>query len=326
MLRSGPCHAKTSLNEAIRKDRQKQIQRILIAILAANLGVALAKYGYGLYANLVSMRADGLHSVTDGASNIVGLLALRLASAPPDERHPYGHRKFEVLASLAIGVLILFGMLQVLNAVFDSALNTSRPEIGPGGYAVALITLAVNLTVATVESRAGKRLNSMILTADARHTFSDSLATMGVLVAMILISYGWTSADIIATLVIVLMIMAAAWSIFKTGAASLLDEALLPPERLRSMVLSIPGVEACHALRSRGQPDFVFVDLHVLVDPDMTVRDGHHLSHEVSQHLLESFPEIAEVLVHTEPWDDDDAPPYESTYEGPDPSSTTDSG
>ncbi len=291
--------------------RRHAVRRILIWILIANLLVASARYFYGIYSGLISVRADGLHAFTDGASNVVGLLALRFASAPPDPDHPYGHRKIEVAASLGIALMILVGMAEIIEAI--RAREFVDPTLVPDGIALGLVgaTLGVNIAIAGAEARAGKRLKSAILRADARHTMTDSLATVLVLIGLLLMRIGYSSADVAAAALVVILIFLAAFSILRMALSSLLDKVQLDPERIRRVVLGIPDVEGCHAIRSRGQPDHIFVDLHLLVRPDMTVRDGHILSHRVTRALKRAIPEIADVMVHLEPSDDDDRPVYE---------------
>jgi cation diffusion facilitator family transporter len=292
-------------------ERQRSIRRVLWWILFANLAVAFAKFIYGSISGLVSLRADGIHSFTDGASNIIGLLAVHLASAPPDREHPYGHRKFEVAVSLGIGVFILFSMTEIVRAVISAALGGVTVQAPPASFAVAGGTLLVNLGVAWYEHKKGKELNSMILTADARHTLSDCISTVMVLAGLGFNRLGYARADLVAAGLVVLMIIGAAWEIFKAAGASLLDEIQLDPEGLREEALKVKGVAAVHAIRSRGLPDAIFVDLHILVDPDITVREGHGLAHEVMVVLRDRFPEVLDVLVHVEPWDDEDQPDYE---------------
>ncbi len=158
-----------------------EVRRILIAVLWLNLAVAAAKLIYGAVSGSVAIRADGIHSLFDCGSNVVGLVALWIASRPPDADHPYGHRKVESVAALLIGVSVVLGLLEVLRSIIGAILGHSHPQIGWAGFLVAGGTLIVNLVVSAWEGRAGRRLGSELLSADSRHTLGDSIATLGVL-------------------------------------------------------------------------------------------------------------------------------------------------
>lgn len=277
----------------------REVRRILWAILALNWSVAAAKLLYGRYSGSLAIAADGLHSFADGASNIVALIASTLASQPPDEDHPYGHRKFEVLGSLAIGVMILLGVLEVGRKVFSPA---PPPIVGAGGFAVVLGTLAVNIGVAVYESRAGRHLRSPLLTADARHTSSDVLATLAVLAAFVnQMAGGPASADRAAAVFIIALIGITAIDIFRTATHVLVDRAPLHRAAIVKETLAVAGVVDCHKVRSRGLPGEVLVDLHIQVDPAISVAEGHRIAHGVQRALRQGFPGVVEVSVHTEP-------------------------
>lgn len=280
-------------------DADREVRRVLWIILVLNAAVAAMKLAYGYVSGSVSISADGIHSFADGASNVVALIALGVAARPPDAGHPYGHRKFEVLGSLSIGVMILIGMLGIARRTFAG----DRPplEVGVGGFAVVIITLAINFAVATYESRAGQRLRSALLQADARHTASDVMATLSVLVAFIAERLGFKGGDQGAAIFIMVLIGLASWQIFSTAIDALVDAAPMDPAAIAASTLGVAGVVDCHKVRSRGLPGEVRIDLHVQVRPDISVLDGHRISHAVQAALQDRFPDVVEVVVHTEP-------------------------
>ena len=165
--------------------RERDIRRVLWIVLALNIAVALAKLFYGLFSRSVAMQADGIHSLFDGASNVVGLVGLWFASRPTDRGHPYGHSKFETFAAAGIAVMLGVAGYTVGRGAIDSLQGRGDARVTVASFAIMIGTLAVNLGVTTWESRAGRRLGSEILVADARHTLSDVMVSSAVIVSLI---------------------------------------------------------------------------------------------------------------------------------------------
>ncbi|RNL48177.1 cation diffusion facilitator family transporter [Paraeggerthella hongkongensis] len=285
-------------------DRMRSIRRVLWGILFLNLAVAAAKYLYGTYSGSASMQADGIHSVFDSAGNVVGLVGIALAARPADEGHPYGHAKFETYASLVIGVLLLLAAFEVgSSAVGKLATQTYTAEVGPLSFAVMIGTLAVNLGVTVYERKQGKLLKSEILAADASHTLSDAMVSIGVIIGLALVSLGFPMADPIMALIVTVAILATAYDVFKHALATLSDHARIPEEDVRKAVMEVSGVQDAHRVRTRGTEGEIYVDLHVLVAPEMTVAAAHDLADEVEQSVRRRFENVVDVLVHVEPDD-----------------------
>ncbi|CVH79900.1 cation diffusion facilitator family transporter [Rubneribacter badeniensis] len=285
-------------------DRMRSIRRVLWTILLLNLGVAAAKYAWGTISGSASMQADGIHSVFDSAGNVVGLVGISLAARPADAGHPYGHAKFETYASLVIGVLLLLAAFEVgSSAAAKLAAGSYTAEVGPMSFVVMAGTLAVNLGVTVYERRFAKRLKSEVLAADANHTLSDALVSVGVIAGLAAVALGFPMADPIMALVVTAAILATAYDVFKHALATLSDRARIPEGDLRAAALAVPGVRGVHRIRTRGTEGEVYADLHVLVDPSMTVADAHRLADEVEADIKERFANVIEVLVHIEPND-----------------------
>ena len=176
-------------------------------------------------------------------------------------------------------------------------------EVTPVSFAVMVGTLGVNLAVTAYERAAGKRLRSEVLRADAAHTFSDALVSVGVIVGLAFVWLGFPVADSVMALVVTVAILATAFSVLRQALSTLSDHARIPRDELEAVVLSCPGVRHTHKIRTRGTEGEVYADLHLLVDPAMTVQDAHNLGDRVEAALKESFPQIEEVLVHIEPDD-----------------------
>ena len=285
-------------------ERMRSIRRVLWIILLLNLGVAAAKYAWGTLSGSASMQADGIHSVFDSAGNVVGLVGISLAARPADAGHPYGHAKFETYASLVIGVLLLLAAFEVgSSAAAKLAAGSYTAEVGPMSFVVMAGTLAVNLGVTVYERRFAKRLKSEVLAADANHTLSDALVSVGVIAGLAAVALGFPMADPIMALVVTAAILATAYDVFKHALATLSDRARIPEDELRAVALAVSGVRDAHRIRTRGTEGEVYADLHVLVDPSMTVADAHRLADEVETGVKERFANVIEVLVHIEPND-----------------------
>ena len=282
-------------------DRHRSVVRVLRRVLILNLIVAIAKVSLGYFSGAVSILSDGFHSLADASSNVVALVGVSAAQRPADEDHPYGHRKYETMASVAI----LMFMLLVLSEVARNAIAHLRapavPTVLPAGIITMVATLVINVFVVRYESRAGRRLRSEVLGADAKHTRSDVWTTIAVLAALTGVALGYPVLDPIAGLVVSVFIGYACWQIAREASGVLADEIVLAEENIRSVVQSVPGVIGCEKIRTRGPADNVFVDLHLWIDARTPLGEAHALSHVVKDRLMARFPEIVDVVIHIEP-------------------------
>jgi cation diffusion facilitator family transporter len=283
-------------------NRYRSIRNVLWAVLALNLAVALAKLVYGIMSHSAAMEADGFHSLFDGASNVIGLVGMWFASRPADADHPYGHAKFETFAAALIGIMLAFAGYTVGKGAIDSLLGRGVPtEVTTISFAVMLGTLAVNILVTTWERRVGRRLGSEVLIADAGHTLSDVMVSVGVIISLVIVSLGWEQADGIVALLVAVVIFHTAWGILRGVLHTLGDAARLPADEVAAAACVVPGVVSCHGVRTRGPESHVYVDLHVQVAPDTTVIRGHEVAHEVEASLRRAYGQITDVVVHLEP-------------------------
>ena len=290
-------------------ERNRRIRNVLAAILAANWAVALAKVIFGLRSDAAAVTADGLHSFIDGGSNVLGLVAMSVASRPADEDHPYGHGKFEALASLGIGAMIGIAMLELGRMALDSLLHDRHPEVTPLMVGVMVTTLLINLAVTTLERRQGEKLKSPLLLADARHTLSDVAVSLAVLVSLGLVWLGYPKADGLVTLVVMGVVARVGWGIVKQAVGILSDTARLDPLKVEALIRTVPGVRSCRDVRSRGMEGTVYVDLKIEVDPQLTTARAHELADAVEQIIQAEHPEVVDVVVHVEPADTSPALP-----------------
>lgn len=282
-------------------DRYRAVFRVLFIVLLLNIAVALAKLVLGYATGAVSVISDGFHSLTDSASNIIGMVGLRASRKPPDEDHPYGHRKYETLAASGIFVFLLFVVIEVARAALDRLTGGHVPEVGPLSFVVMIGTLAVNLFVVRYESGRGRALNSELLLADAMHTKSDVYTSCAVIVSLVAVRMGYPILDPVGGLVIAVFIARTGWEIARDTSRILSDRVVLAEIDIRDVVMSVPEVAGCHQIRSRGSADHTFLDLHVWFAPDMPLTEAHRLSHVVKDRLMAKYPQIADAIIHIEP-------------------------
>jgi len=283
------------------RNRFKQIRRVLIYTLILNWGVAAAKLIYGWLISSVSMKADGFHSFSDGSSNLVGLLGIWIASRPIDQSHPYGHKKYETLTSVAISALLFFVCFNVIREGIARFIDPVIPEVNLNAFLVMIVTMAVNIFVMVYENKKGKELKSDVLVSDALHTRADILTSASVIITLIAIKLGYPMVDPFASLLIALFIGCAAVQILRESARVLSDGAAIPIQEIERVVLAIKGVKECHRIRSRGREDDIHIDLHILVDREMDVHRAHHLSYAIENKIKRDFRGVTDVVVHIEP-------------------------
>ena len=276
--------------------------------LTVNLILAAAKFLFGWFASSQALIADAVHSLTDTLTDMAVLVGVRYWSAPADKQHPYGHHRIETFVSLFIGLVLgATGLGLVYHAV--STLNTP-PIVSPGWKAfwTACVAIVVKEWMYRYTIRAGKKIGSAALIANAWHHRSDALSSIPVALAILgmWLRPDWTYLDHAAALVVALLVAKAAGSIVWNAFQELIDVGVSEPERKNIVKLAgaISGVREIHGLRTRHMGGGHSVDLHVLVDPELTVREGHAIAAEVKHLLMDTGPDILDVLVHIEPYEE----------------------
>jgi cation diffusion facilitator family transporter len=288
--------------------RHAEVRRVLWAVLLANLAVIVAKVWVGVRSGSLAILGDAAHSGVDALNNVVGLAAVSAASAPPDEDHPYGHDKFEVLGALAVVAFLSITCFELVSAGVGRLLgDPAPPRLERLTFLVLAGTMAVNVAVAWTENRAGQRLSSVLLRADARHTGADVLVTASVIGGLLLVSRGWTAADAWLGLVVAALIARSGWEILRHAVPSLVDEAAADALRIRRFVAGVPGVRDVTDVRSRGDLEgAAFVELTIEVDGDRTVEAGHRVADAVERRLVDEAG-FSAAVIHIEPWEGGEA-------------------
>lgn len=286
------------------RERERGIRFVLLAVLALNLAVALAKIGFGLFSGSLAITADGFHSLLDGLSNVVALVGIAVAARPPDPNHAYGHRRYETLTSLGIAGLMLLALFGLVQGSWSRLQSGAVPDITTLSFVVMGVTLSVNVFVTLWERRAARRLSSTLLMADARHTTSDILVSISVVGSLVAVQLGVGWADAGITLVIAAAIAWGAWSIVRDASLVLTDAVAAEAGEIAEIVRSVPGVRGTHNIRTRGSEGYVWVDLHIQVDPGLPVTDAHDIASAVARRVEDELGDTADVTVHIEPADE----------------------
>ncbi len=283
-------------------NRTVAVSRVLTRVLVLNFGVAAAKIAFGYTSGAISILSDGFHSLTDAASNVVGLVGVHAADQPPDEDHPYGHRKYETVAAAAVIVFLVIVVFEVLrNAANHLTGRAAPPDISAAGFIVMAVTVVVNLAVIRYETGAARRLHSEVLLADALQTRGDVWTSVTVIAALAGAWLGLPILDPLAAILVAGFIGHAGYQIAISTTRILSDRVVISESELESVVMSVPGVIGCHHIRTRGSADHVFLDLHVWMPPDMALEAAHSLSHRVKDRLMARYPQIADAVIHIEP-------------------------
>jgi cation diffusion facilitator family transporter len=290
-----------SARQALNTDRYHEVTRVLYHVLVLNLVVAVAKIGLGYATGAISIVSDGYHSLTDSASNVVALVGVSVARRPPDRNHPYGHRKYETMASVAILLFLIVVLVEVLKTSAERLLSGGTPRVFPEGIGLMAATLLINVGVVVYEQRAGRRLRSEVLLADAKHTRSDVLTSGAVLGALVGVWFGYPLLDPLAALLVAGFIGHACWSIAQDASRILSDEIVIAEDDVRTVVQSVPEVLGCEKIRTRGSADYVFLDLHLWLNGEMPLQAAHEASHVVKDKLMARFPQLVDVVIHLEP-------------------------
>ncbi|QGU95571.1 cation diffusion facilitator family transporter [Clostridium bovifaecis] len=281
----------------------KKVRNVLLIILFANMLVAVLKIVIGNLIKSTSITADGFHSLSDGTSNIIGLIGIWYASKPIDIDHPYGHRKFETLASLFIGGMLGVVGINVTIKAFERFFNPMAPSITLESVIVLIGTLIVNVFVSCLEYREGKKLNSQILISDSLHTKSDIYVSIGVLVTLVCIKFGLPPViDSFASVIIAIFIFHAAYEILKETCSILVDKAVVDAEEIKEIVTGFSEVKDVHQIRSRGSQSELYVDLHIMIEPNMNVRESHILMHNIENKIKKDLCKNTQVIIHLEPY------------------------
>ncbi len=281
--------------------RNASIRRVLLGIFVANVFVVAVKLVIGASSRSLAVFGDGIQSSVDAVNNLVGLAVIGVASKGPDAEHPYGHAKFETLGALLIVVFLSVSIFELLRGAIQKLVRGGDPpELGVSAFILLGLTLLVNIAVAVVENRAGQRLNSELLLADAMHTRTDVIITLAVLGGLALTSAGLAWADPVLAIIVALFVAHANYGIVRRAMPTLVDERAYDAGTIRAEAQAVPGVRAAYAIRSRIAATRRFAELTISVDGASDVASAHRIADAVEARLQAGLA-FDEVVVHVEP-------------------------
>ena len=284
-------------------DVYKKVKLVLWIILFANLGVAITKIIIGYLINSASLSADGIHSMSDGMSNIIGIIGITIAVKPVDKKHPYGHKKSEIIAILFIGAMLFVLGIKIFMTGLDRFMHPEELNITTISLISLIITIIINFFVTIYENKKGKEYDSYILTSDSIHTRSDILISLGVLISLLLIKIGVPIViDPIISIIISFFIFRASYEIFKESINILLDSAVIDEEQIKNVVNSFTEVKDIHKIRSRGSHNDMYVDMHIMIEPNTSLEQSHALSHRIEDEIKKKINNKCQVIIHMEPY------------------------
>ncbi|MCA1903350.1 MAG: cation diffusion facilitator family transporter, partial [Cyanobacteria bacterium KgW148] len=250
-------------------DNRSEVQRVLLLTLGLNLIVLVIKIVVSWANGSLSLLADALHSVTDSANNVVGLVAVKFASPLPDRDHPYGHHKFEAVGAIAIAAFLAIACLEIIKGVISSLFKLEHKiQLGEFDLWFLLLVLGINIFVAFYERHVGKKVGSAILVADSHHTMADIWITIGVIASLAIINTGisWLQwLDLALAIPVSILVLWSGYQILVENIPILVDKAAIPPEKIYDLVMTIEGVINCHDIASRGVLGRqLFIEMHLV--------------------------------------------------------------
>jgi cation diffusion facilitator family transporter len=287
--------------------------RVILVGALANLLLAALKIAGGILGRSTAMVADGIHSLSDLLTDGVVLFTHKIGQLPADENHPYGHGRAETIGATLVGaVIIVAGFGLAYESWNIIATDAFRIPLIPAALA-AVLSIVINEILFRYTRSAGEKTNSPSLVANAWHHRSDAISSLAALIGIGGAMAGYPIMDPIAAMVVSVMIAKVGYDIAFSGLSDLMDTALSEKEtrRIEKMINSLPGVIHTHNLRTRRIGGDVLMDVHILVDHEASVTEGHHIAESVRRELIRAMDNVQDVLVHV---DTEDDAVFESIY------------
>ncbi|MGD8236561.1 MAG: cation diffusion facilitator family transporter [Chromatiales bacterium] len=294
--------------------RYREMKKVTLIGSVIDLLLGVFKILVGWIASSQSLIADGVHSLSDLATDFVVLYAAKHGSREADEDHPYGHGRIETLATAGLGVALI---LVAIGIAWDAVSRLFEPErlFQPGIWAlvVALLSVVLKEWIYRYTMRVAKRVRSPMLEANAWHSRSDAISSIVVVIGVGGTMLGLDYLDAIAAVGVALMVAKIGWDLGWESLHELADRALEEERvaKIRTAILAVDGVRHLHLLRSRKVGHEALVDVHVQVDPWLSVSEGHMIAIAVEEAAKASLDEVTDVTVHIDPEDDEESPPCE---------------
>jgi cation diffusion facilitator family transporter len=274
--------------------------------LWVNVVLSILKILAGIIGNSRAVVADGVHTLSDLVGDVLLLIGVRFWSAPPDKDHPYGHQRVESLITLGIALILAFLGIGLVYEATLSMLAGTRGAVGLVAALAALLSIVIKEILYRWTVRKGKKLRSSALIANAWHHRSDALSSIPVFFSagIAYIAPGLIILDLIGTIIVAVFLGSAAWKIAWPALNELADRGVCSKTRAKLLktASAVPGVRDAHAIRTRFLGSDVQVDLHIMVDGNISVDEGHKIATAVEDALMAAGPDVIDALVHVEPW------------------------
>ncbi len=291
-----------------RSERLRETTRITLigAVIDALLGFFKIVVGYASFSQ--ALIADGIHSLSDLATDVIVLYASKHAHQEADDNHPYGHGRFETVATVVLGVALIAVALGIAyDAVFRLLHNELPGTPGFWALVVAFISVISKEAIYRYTMVVAEKYNSNLLRANAWHSRSDAISSIIVIIGIAGSMFGFGYLDSIAAIAVALMIAKIGWDLLSESMQELVDTSL-EPERvaaIRQAILNVDGVDTLHILRTRRMGGEALVDVHIQVNPTLSVSEGHYISESVRTAIIRQIDEVSDVMVHIDPEDDE---------------------
>ena len=288
--------------------RYQDIRKVTLVGAVVDLVLGVAKIIVGVIASSQALIADGIHSLSDLATDFLVLFAAKHAHREADDEHPYGHGRIETVATVVLGVSLV---VVAIGISYDAVRRLMAPELllHPGWMAllVAVISVLSKELIYQYTARAARRLRSKMLHANAWHSRSDAISSIIVVIGVVATMLGYPSFDALAAVAVALMVAKIGWDLLWQSLQELIDTALDPErvEAIRETIMAVDGVRTCHMLRTRHSGSDALVDVHIQVDPALSVSEGHQIGEAVRWRLIKTIDDVSDVTVHIDPEDDE---------------------
>ena len=283
---------------------QTAATRVSLVSMITNVVLTLLKLAAGLLAHSGAMISDAVHSASDIFSGLIVLLGVKISTKEPDEQHPYGHERYECVAALLLsGILALVGGAIGIGAVKDIISGKTAEIPGVLALIAAVVSIAVKESLFWYTRGYAKKYRSTALHAEAWHQRSDALSSIGALIGIAGARMGVPVMEPIASLIIALFILRVAVRIFKEAIDQMVDHSCNEEaeEAFRTTALEQPGVLGVELLRTRMFGNWVYVDLEIAADPNLTLAAAHEIAEDVHDAIEKTFPEVKHIMVHVNP-------------------------
>ncbi len=294
--------------QEIRDERYYAARRATILSVVINVFLSIGKIIAGLLGNSAAMLADGIHSASDLVTDGVVLVAMRIARKDADEDHPFGHGKFETLATQFVSVALLVVAIGIAVDAWERLINPDLTAPTSLALGAAIISILAKEAIFQYTYRMGKRHNSKALIANAWHHRSDAVSSIAALIGVAGAMAGYPILDPMAAIVVALILGKVGVELFTEALKDLTDSAHAIDKEVQreisNLVHEVPGVVSAHLLNPRGLGPDIRVDVHVVVDGFLSVSEGHQIAEHVRYHLLDEVEAITEVMVHVDTVDD----------------------